>query len=538
VAGPLGGQHFKLEPWQAFLTTTIFGWKSRTTGLRRFARSVVFAGKGNGKSFLSSAWSLYMLCGDGEQGAQVYAAARSESMARIVYDVSYQQVVTNEELRTAASLKAMKKGIEHGPSGSVMKTVSGIGKGSAGLLPYFVVIDETWSHKNSDVVEEMRRGCAKRPGSLMSTISHCGSNLASVGHMQWEEACAILSKELVDERTFVCLWSGCDHTWTSPDAWKAANPNLGISVDAVELETAARLAEKLPSQQGIFRSHNLCCWQMADTTWIDPEMLVACREKNLKKEIYRLWHVGEPGTDTPDQRRPFALGVDLASTQDMAAVVWLTMAYRDGKEHWFCWGTYYSPENTVATSPNAKLKGWKARGLLTAHPGYVNDYDAIQQDILKEQRRNLGYGVVENPDGFNIILCAHDRYQAEHMRQNLEKAGVTSVPVPMQAPILSPAMDWLASLILTSRFHFDSRDEILLWAFSNVVCHRDRNSNLFPNKASEDRKIDPVVALILACKAAMANGGTLMRPCEQDSPRLSLISLPTLSPETKPEVRP
>src|SRR6266481_2437505 len=70
VKGEHGGERLVLEPWQCFYVTTIFGWKQKANGRRRFRRSLLFCGKKQGKSFLSSGMCLYMLAADGEAGAE------------------------------------------------------------------------------------------------------------------------------------------------------------------------------------------------------------------------------------------------------------------------------------------------------------------------------------------------------------------------------------------------------------------------------------------------------------------------------------
>ena len=70
VKGPLSGEPIRLEPWQVFILTTVFGW-IKADGNRRFRRSYIEVPRGNAKSTLSSALALYMLAADGEGGAEV-----------------------------------------------------------------------------------------------------------------------------------------------------------------------------------------------------------------------------------------------------------------------------------------------------------------------------------------------------------------------------------------------------------------------------------------------------------------------------------
>lgn len=49
VKGPLAGQPIRLEPWQVFVLTTIYGWV-KPDGKRRFRRAYIEVPRGNGKA--------------------------------------------------------------------------------------------------------------------------------------------------------------------------------------------------------------------------------------------------------------------------------------------------------------------------------------------------------------------------------------------------------------------------------------------------------------------------------------------------------
>ena len=73
--GELGGQPFKLEPFQKTIVRDLFGWKYRDSGLRRFRTAYICLPRKNGKSTLISAIALYMLLADNEPSAECYIAA-------------------------------------------------------------------------------------------------------------------------------------------------------------------------------------------------------------------------------------------------------------------------------------------------------------------------------------------------------------------------------------------------------------------------------------------------------------------------------
>lgn len=64
--GELAGRYIHLETWQVFILTTIFGWKRRDGGNRRYRSAYIEVGRGNGKSTLLSGIGLFCLCADHE----------------------------------------------------------------------------------------------------------------------------------------------------------------------------------------------------------------------------------------------------------------------------------------------------------------------------------------------------------------------------------------------------------------------------------------------------------------------------------------
>ena len=73
-SGDFEGKPFELQPWQAFIVGSLFGWVN-DQGQRRFRVAFVETGKGSGKSPLAAGIDLYMLVADDEARAEVYAAA-------------------------------------------------------------------------------------------------------------------------------------------------------------------------------------------------------------------------------------------------------------------------------------------------------------------------------------------------------------------------------------------------------------------------------------------------------------------------------
>lgn len=65
------GKKFKLMDWQEQIIRDIFG-TVKSDGYRQFSVAYVEIPKKNGKSEIAAAVALLLLCGDGEQRAEVY----------------------------------------------------------------------------------------------------------------------------------------------------------------------------------------------------------------------------------------------------------------------------------------------------------------------------------------------------------------------------------------------------------------------------------------------------------------------------------
>lgn len=89
--GRWAGVNFNLLPWQEKIIRDIFG-TAKADGYRQYNTAYVEIPKKNGKSELAAAVALYLLCGDGEYGAEVYGCAADRQQASIVFDVATQMV--------------------------------------------------------------------------------------------------------------------------------------------------------------------------------------------------------------------------------------------------------------------------------------------------------------------------------------------------------------------------------------------------------------------------------------------------------------
>ena len=179
VKGPLAGEMIKLEPWQVFILTTVFGWVKQD-GKRRFRRSYIEVPRGNAKSTLSSALALYMLAADREGGAEVYSLATTRDQARIVFGDAQTMARRSPGFRNRFNVNVGAHNMNVLASGSKFEALSAEGSTLDGLNIHFGCVDELHAHKTRTVYDVVETGTGKRDNSLLWVITTAGSNRSGI----------------------------------------------------------------------------------------------------------------------------------------------------------------------------------------------------------------------------------------------------------------------------------------------------------------------------------------------------------------------
>ena len=102
-------------------------------------------------------------------------------------------------------------------------------------------------------------------------------------------------------------------------------------------------------------------------------------------------------------------------------------------------------------------------------------------------------------------LVEHRRNTHSNYSNYADKDGLRAVLVRDQRGLCCYCMKQIEALILNRQFHHNG-DKVMEWAMSNVVAKADRKDNVYPNKETNDKKIDPFVALCMAMGRHMAGG--------------------------------
>jgi phage terminase large subunit-like protein len=475
IKGKLAGEPIQLEPWQVFILMTVFSWVHKETGYRRFRRTYIEVPRGNGKSAISSAIGLYMLCADGEGGAEVYSFATTRDQAKIVFGDAQQMAKRTAGLRSHFGIEVNAHNINQLKTASKFEALSAEGSTLDGLNTHFAIIDELHAHKTRGVYDVVETSIGKRSQSMLWVITTAGSNRAGICYEVRGFVRKVLEKTGHDDTQFGIIYGlDKDDDWTTEESLKKANPNWGVSVMPEVLLPLQSKAMSMPSAANNFRTKHLNEWVNADVSWMDMRAWEACTDSSLSVEDFR----GEPAY----------IALDLASKTDIAAK--MLLFERNG--HYYAFGDYYLPRETVDKGENSQYSGWESLGLLTVTDGAIIDFMVIENKILEDCKQ------------FDVIEVPYDPFQATQLSMRLLNQGVNMVEVRPTVLNFSEPMKQLEALVLDKKFHHNG-DPVLTWMVSNVVCHMDAKDNIYPRKERHENKIDGVVALIMALSRAIAN---------------------------------
>ena len=478
VKGPLAGEPIQLEPWQAFILTTVFGWV-KSNGTRRFRRSYIEVPRGNAKSTLSSAVALYMLAADREGGAEVYSLATTRDQARIVFGDAQTMARRSPGFRRRFSVEVGAHNMHVLASGSKFEALSAEGSTLDGLNIHFGCVDELHAHKTRTVYDVVETGTGKRDNSLLWVITTAGSNRAGICYEVRTFVTKLLDGVFEDDSQFGIIYGLDDgDDWTAESALIKANPNWDISVKPEVLLPLQAKAMQLPSAVNNFKTKHLNEWVNADTAWMDMRAWDACADSTLDIEAF----IGQPCW----------IGLDLASKTDIAALV-LVFPHPEIADAYAVFGKYYLPEDTVSSAGNSQYEGWMRTGRLTVTPGNVIDFGWIEADLLEMASR------------FEVQAVAFDPFQATQLSTRMLSEGLPMIEVRPTVLNFSEPMKTLEALVLQKKLTHDG-DPVLTWMASNVVAHLDVKDNIYPRKERAENKIDGIVALIMALSRAIKPG--------------------------------
>ena len=476
VKGKLAGERFRLEPWQVFILTTVFGWRRTSDGGRRYRRVYIEVPRGNGKSALSSAVALYCLLCDREGGAEVYSFATTRDQAKIVFQDAQSMCLKNKELTKHFGIEVTAHSIYVPNTSSSFQAKSADAGTLDGLNTHFACIDELHAHKTNAVYEVVETSMGKRFNSLLWVITTAGFDEQGVCYQLRKVITDILDGTFTDERQF-----GIIYTIDEEDDWRdinsaiKSNPNWGISVRPEHIQDMIAKAVKFPAAAPGIKTKHLNIWCSARSAWLNMVRFNQLSELLSEDDYYDC---------------PCYIGLDLSSKSDVTARVKLYKKNINGEDHYYVFPFLYLPSDTIDSSENKNYQIWYEQGDLIATPGGVIDYRAIEDDLMVDLSSS------------DVRYIAYDPWNATQLALDLSENGAPMAEYRNSVQNMSEPMKWIEALMNAGRIHF-CKNPMFAWMASNVVARTDAKDNIFPRKEAHENKIDGIVALIFAMGVAL-----------------------------------
>ena len=530
--GQFEGRPFLLDPSQAFIIGSLFGWK-RSDGRRRFRRAYIEQGKGNGKSPLAGGIGLFGMTAAAESGAQIYAAAAKREQAGILFADAVKMVKQSPALAKRLEFSGgagREFNIAHHASGSFFRPVSrDTGKTGSGPRPFFVLADEVHELPDRKIIEMLERGFKFRREPLLFMITNSGSDRNSVAWEEHEHAIKVAAGnidavtdptylgEVIDDTTFsfVCSLDEGDDPLSDPSCWIKANPLLGVTITEEYLRETVAQAKAIPGQlNGILRLH-FCVWTDAETAWMTRATLEPCIA-----DFDPASHRG----------KPIWMGLDLSQNRDITALgaVVKTGTNDEGKPTFDAWVEAWTPGDTLTAREmrdRLPYAVWAREGHIHAPSGESVSYRHVAQTLAEYGR------------DYDIQLVAYDRFAFKRFEEEVDELGL-SVPFaehpqgglkkgkPLEAGgeglWMPGSVRLLEEALLEGRIRL-KRNPVLISAMMSAVIEEDKWGNHWLAKTRSVNKIDAAIALAMALGAAMGVE-TVSEPVSPwDDPNFSLM---------------
>lgn len=467
------GRLIELEPWQAFIVTTVFGWVHRDTGLRRYREAYIEVPRKNAKSTLSSGLALYMVSADGEYGAEVYSAATTRDQARIVFDDAKAMAARLPDMRTHLGVAILQHSITVAYTASKFMPLAAEGSTLDGLNVHFAVIDELHAHKTRAVYDVIDTACGAREQSLLWNITTAGTDISGICYERRTHVTKVLDSVVDDPSLFGIVYTIDEQDDPfAPESWAKANPNWMKSVLPENMETAARKAEVMPSALNNFLTKRLNVWVSGESPWMDMQAWDRCGAKLDLNDF-----AGEQCW----------MGLDLAQRKDFAA---LAMAIKRAGV-WYLFVRLYLNELAVQESGNAHLSGWARSGHVQVTDGDLTDFDVLADDMRHYCTQ------------FDVQEIAFDPALSMYFAGKLLEEGMPMVEITQRAQFFTPALIQVENMVYEGTLKHEN-NPVMNWMISNLVVKQSKfNELLAPTKERQENKIDGPIAMLMALGRAL-----------------------------------
>lgn len=460
--GDLMGQPLRLLPFQRDFVISVYDNPHGThTG-------VLSIGRKNGKTALIAGLLLAHVAGpEAVQNSQIVSGAMALDQAALVFALARKMVDMSPELSaririfpSGKKLLGLSKNVEY-------KALSADAKTKHGLSPILIILDELGQVRGptDPFISTLQTAQGAYDNAMQLIIStQAPTELDMLSQI-------IDAQKREPDPHIVC------HVYAAPEdadledeeAWKAANPALGVFRSLKDMRKLCAQAKAQPSFEPEFRNLNLNTRTEATAAFVTKSVWRANAGAPLRKPNQKVWG-----------------GLDLSSVSDLTASVLVSDEYDV-----FC--DFWLPEHGLrekSEKDKVPYDVWEKQGFLRTTPG-----KAIQYEHIALRLRQIF-------DDFDVQKFGFDRYLMEFLRPWLIRAGFSDAELEKFEPFgqgtasMTPALRDLEVLLLDEKLKHGGHP-VLDRNAANAKVVGDSGARKFDKKTARGR-IDGMVALAIA----------------------------------------
>ncbi|MCZ7414303.1 terminase large subunit [Streptomyces sp. WMMC897] len=508
-AGGRANHRFELAPWQEHeIIRPLFGeviWSEQWGRyVRRYTRATIVMARKNGKSALLSGIALYMLCGDGEESAEVYGAAANTRQAGKVFEPATKMVKRSPILAERLTHVKNARRLVDEQTGSHYEVIPADADNELGHNPHAFILDEVLSQPDDSLWKAMRTAAGARAQPLMLAITTETSDQVSFGAEFIDEADRVMEDPARAPHHFVFVRKmprtveELERLWrlfparaelpVSTDPWDEANwawpnPALDSFLSRQSLREEAEEARQNASAENGFRQFRLNQRVSQVTRWMPMDLWDACTGEVAPA----------PGwvTGRLEGRRCWG-GLDLSSKLDLTA--W-ALCFPGGEVLWRFW----VPESVVpvlSEHTGGRFEEWVSDGWVTETEGDTIDYERIYDDIEEDHQL------------FRIVDVTYDKWAGEPVRQAIvNRTGLEMIESDTTYQRMTgPMGELMRRLKARELTHFGN--PVAQWMADALECKSprddpDRIRPVKPDRGKSGKRIDGMPALLFALDGSM-----------------------------------
>lgn len=477
--GTAGRRRYRLTPVQAFQFANIFGF-SDGQGRRLIRSAYIFVPRKFSKTTSAASLAVYdMLFGD--NNAQAYVGANSYEQAKICFDEI--RAIMRDIDPAERHFRVNREKITFRDRGrdSLIRCLTANAKTQDGLHASLVIMDEyaqarnTASRNGADLKNVLVTSMGPRREPLVLVITTASEVIDGPFAHELEGIKKVLRGEAENDTVFASLFM--PDAWDEegdPATWRKVQPHLGITVQPDFYEREWANAQLSAENMLAFRTKMLNVFAInGEKAWFSYEKA---------REL-----VGDFNIDAVRGKPLCAVAFDLSVHDDFSAVTYTL--YSSESKRFYSHTDYYFPEGALPGHPNEQLyRMWNAAGHLKLCKGDRIDVKQITNDILSRSKH------------LNIVRIGYDAYKSQELVNILSSVGARHVLIPysqthgsFNLPVESFEMlayDNPPRIVLNG-------NPINVYCLVNCVIDEDNMENKKPMKASQYRKIDGAITLLM-----------------------------------------